>query len=402
MIRQSKNKLIRLIITVFALSVLLAVTAPGQLKIHDKIAEIVEAESQYDLFSGTVLVAKDGKVIYAKGFGKANKEYGIPNMLETKFNISSIQKTFVAALIMKLCQEGVISLDDAITTYFPECPWKSADQIHIKNLLNHTTGLADYRDNNEYRANMNTYKTIDDVLPLVFKLVPDLDTTGRIRYSNAGVLLAKSIIEKVTKKRFNEALKEMIIDPLGMDQTAFLVEGDVLNHRATAYEKQGEGMRYKRRLDEPSAYTGGGIYTTCLDLYKFDQALYGGELLSQEFKDIMFTPNENNSFAQGWIVVEFGGTTVIYHGGQSGGFSSEFRRYPEIGYTLIVLSNYDGAAYSLANKLDCMLLGLPYTIATEYDRDFQLGLNAQEIEDYEQAIAILDKNVKGHPPLLAR
>ncbi len=377
------------------LTVRLAGAAEGSSQLHERVAEIVDAEAKYDLFSGAVLVAQDGNIIYAGGVGEENKEYGIPNTPETKFNISSVQKTFIGTLIMQLCQDGVISLDDPIKKFYPECPWQAAGEVYVGNLLNHTSGLGDYRDNAEYQANADNYTSIDEVLPLVFKLEEPTKYVpgGRVRYSNTGVLLAKGIIERVTGKKLNEVLNKRILKPLGMTNTTLFVGGQLLKNRATAYRLAGDGQSYLRVLGEPSAYAGGGIYTCVLDLLKFDQALYGEDLLSEEYRNIMFTPAEGIPFAYGWIVTEFGGTTVVYHGGGSGGFNSEFRRYPEKGYTVIVLSNYEGAAYELANKIDCMLLGLPYAIATEHDRDFRLGMTCQEGNSYTGAIEHFEKNI---------
>lgn len=160
------------------------------------VSEIVEAEVGYDLFSGTVLVAKDGRVIYSGAFGDANKETGDRIMLDTRFNISSVQKIFIATLIMQLHQEGLMSLDDPLTKYFPQCPWESAEQIRLRYLLNHTSGLADYRDNEEYQKNCDNYTCINDVLPLVWKYPPAFTPGERFEYSNAGVLLLKGIIER--------------------------------------------------------------------------------------------------------------------------------------------------------------------------------------------------------------
>jgi tetratricopeptide (TPR) repeat protein len=141
-------------------------------------------------------------------------------------------------------------------------------------------------------------------------------------------------------------------------------KGRILSDRATGHELARDGVSVLRVVEEPAAYAGGGIYTTVLDLLKFDQALYSEELLGEESKRVMFTPEgASRYYGYGWIVVPFGGTTVIYHGGTSGGFSSEFRRYPEKGYTIIVLSNFEEGAFELANKLDCMLLGEEYTLA---------------------------------------
>jgi len=367
--------------------------------LEKKVAQIVESEAKYDLFSGTVLVAKDGNIIYAKGFGEANKEYHIQNNLKTRFNISSVQKTFIATVIMQLCQENKLDLEDPLTKYFPECTYQTADQIKIKHLLNHTNGLGDYRDNKEYQRNSEMYTCIDDVLPLVFQLEPEFFPGERFRYSNAGVLLLKSIIEKVSGLALKDALYQNIFQPLGLQSTTLYVGGDLLENRSSAYTLAVDGNSYKRVTGEPSAYAGGGIYTTVRDLLKFDQALYTEKLLNKKFREIMFTPVEASpNYAYGWIVVEFGGTNVIYHSGGSGGFNSEFRRYPEKGYTLIVLSNYPDAASELANKIDCMLLGLPYKIATKSDKHYKLGMFLQERGKYEKAIGEFELNIGGAQP----
>jgi CubicO group peptidase (beta-lactamase class C family) len=385
--------------TLIALTGFLVLTgAPARAdqSLPEKIDAIVEAEASLDLFSGTVLVAKDGRIVHARAFGEANKEYDIPNVLESKFNISSVQKTFIATVIMQLFQEGKIDLDDPLTKYFPECPYTTARQMRIRHLLNHTSGLGDYRDNEEYQSQSESYTGIDDVLPLVFKQEPAFAPGERFRYSNAGVLILKAIIEKTEGMKLREALEKRILQPLGMSDTRLLRAGDLLPHRATAYALAADGETYVRVLAEPSAYAGGGIYTTVLDLLKFDQALYGEKLLTKETKRIMFTPVEpSENYAYGWQIVQFGGTTVIYHGGGSGGFNSEFRRYPELGYTLIVLSNYQGAAFELANRIDRLLVGLPYSVATEADLYFRRGMLFQEREEYSAAIGLFQKNIRG-------
>jgi len=364
----------------------------GDELIVKKIDEIVKADAKYDLFSGSVLVAQDGKIIYTKGFGKANKEYHIPIVPETRFNISSVQKSFIATLIMQLYQEDKIALTDSLNKFFPECPYAMAGQIQIKHLLNHTSGLGNYRDHDEYKVQAGNIQSITEVLPIVYKDEPSFKPGEKFRYSNTGVLFLKAIIEKVTGKKLSQVFKQYIWQPLGMDNTTMFCEGDLLPNRASAYLLAEDGKKYIRSLGEPAHYAGGGIYTTVLDLFKFDQALYGDGLLSEENKKIMFTPVEpSRMYAYGWIVVPFGGTTVIYHGGESGGFSSEFRRYPEKGHTIIVLSNYAGAAFELANKIDCMLLGLPYSVATESEFYYRRGLQHQRRGSYENACLSYEK-----------
>ncbi len=371
----------------------------GQNTLRAKIDEIVQAEARFDLFSGTVLLAENGKIIYSQGFDEANKECHIPNTPETRFNIGSIQKTFIATLILQLYQEKSIDINDPLTKYYPECPWNSADKIFIRHLLNHTSGLGDYRDSDEYRLNSEKYSDISDLLPLIFKAEPAFPPGERFRYSNAGVLLLKGIIEQVTGMRLKQVLEERIWIPLQMDHTTLFVGGDLLENRATAYHLGSDAKSYVRNMGEPSAYSGGGIYTTCLDLLKFDQALYGDELLNENMRNIMFTPlPESPNYAYGWEIDRLGDNTVIYHGGGSGGFNSEFRRYTAKGYTLVILSNYESAAYNMAIKIDAMLIDLPYSLATASDKNYKLAMHYQGMESYSKATELLGKNLTGNNP----
>jgi hypothetical protein len=186
-----------------------------------------------------------------------------------------------------------------------------------------------------------------------------------------------------------------------MDHTSFHVDGHVLPRRATGYRKAPDGETYLRDLGEPSAYAGGGIYTTGLDLLKFDQALYGEDLLDEEHKQTMYTPvGPHPQIAYGWFVVPFGDTTVIMHSGGSGGFTTEFRRYPEKRLTLIVNSNYSEAGFELTNAIEALLLGLPYEIATEAVLLYREGMALQQAERYQEAAAKFAENTQGEAPHL--
>jgi CubicO group peptidase (beta-lactamase class C family) len=369
--------------------------------LRDKIDEIVRAEAGFDLLSGTVVVARNGDIVYAEAFGEANKEHHVPNTLETRFNISSVQKSFIATVIMQLVQSSQISLSDPLSKYFPDCPYPTADQIQISHLLNHSSGLADYRDNEEYQARADELQSLDEALPFLYALEPAFAPGEGFEYSNAGVLYLKAIIERVTGLSLNEALAQRIFRPLGMADTAFHVGGHVLPLRATGYRLAADGETYLRDLGEPSAYSGGGIYTTGLDLLKFDQALYGEELLDEQHKSVMFTPvGPAPPVAFGWFVVEYGGTTVVMHSGGSGGFATEFRRYPDLGLTLVVNSNYDGAGDELTKAVEALLLGLPYEITTEAAVRYRRGLALQQAEKYREAAARFAENIQGEHPHL--
>jgi CubicO group peptidase (beta-lactamase class C family) len=365
----------------------------------DRIEEIVAAEAAHDLFSGVVLVADRGEIIWARGVGEANREYHILNSVATRFNISSVQKCFIATLILQLNRDGLLSLEDPLIKFFPDCPYETADAIQIRHLLNHSSGLADYRDTDEYRLNSERFRSIDEVLPLVYASLPAFAPGERFEYSNAGVLFLKGIIERVTGQRLSQVLSERIFGPLGMDETVLLVGGTVLENRATGHQRAEDGETLLRVTGEPSAYAGGGIYTTARDLLKFDQAFYGEDLLDEEHKQLMFTPTgPDPAAAYGWFVVPYGGTTVIMHGGGSGGFGTEFRRYPEKGYTIVVQSNWAGAGFELTNAIEALLLGLPYEVASERTAWYRKGMDLQQANQHQRAVEHFERNTTGADP----
>jgi CubicO group peptidase (beta-lactamase class C family) len=401
MINPRMRRILTLVGLIPATLFLSADSVASVIDLAEKIDEIVQAEVGFGLFSGTVVVARDGTVLYAEAVGEANKEHNVPNTLETRFNISSVRKSFIATVIMRLAQEDRLGLDDPLSKYFPDCPYPSADSIRISHLLNHSSGLGDYRNNEEFQSRAEHLQNIEEVLPFVYAIEPTFAPGEGFQYSNAGALFLEAIIERVTENRVAEVVDERIFQPLGMNHTSYHVGGQLLPGRATGYRKVPGEENYLRDLGEPAAYTGGGVYTTGMDLLKFDQALYGNRLLDEEHKRIMFTPvGPNPSIAYGWFVIPFGGTTVVMHSGSSGGFTAEFRRYPEKGFTLIVNSNYQGAGFELTNAIEALLLGLPYDIASETTLRYREGMELQQAERYKDAAMLFTQNIQGEDPHL--
>ncbi len=122
--------------------------------------------ARLDLFSGTVLVARGGDVVYAKAFGEANKDHRVANILETKFNIGSIGKTFTGVAIMQLMEQGKIELAAPVSRYLDGFPY--GDSIRVHHLLSHTSGMFNYMAHPEFRARMSGLRSIDDWLPLIY------------------------------------------------------------------------------------------------------------------------------------------------------------------------------------------------------------------------------------------
>jgi CubicO group peptidase (beta-lactamase class C family) len=368
----------------------------------EKIDAIVKADVKYDLFSGTVLVAHEGKVIYSAAIGYADKDHLTKNTLDTKFNIGSIGKCYTATLIMQLVQQGKIKLKDTLGMYLPDFPHPEKDKIQIQHLLNHSSGLANYMEHKDYQCKMHSMRKISDALPLIYDQELLFQPGERFSYSNSGMVVLGAIIEKVTGMQYKDYLRQQILEPLGMSDTAIVYADEVVLNRATGYRQLPEKGKYSVEVfGEPPAFSDGGLYSTVGDMLKFDQALYGEKLLSEKYKQIMFTPvGPSPTYAFGWGSYDRDGTRMIGHSGGCPGFNAIFNRYPEKGYTLIVLSNYDGGAGPLAATIDAALLDQPYELATEYDFNFRMGYSLEGEEDYRRAVEVFAKNLTGEKPHL--
>jgi CubicO group peptidase (beta-lactamase class C family) len=365
------------------------------------IDEIVRAEVKYDLFSGTVLVADHGEVIYSGSFGHADKDHDVPNKLTTRFNIGSIGKVFTATLIMQLVQSGDIALTDPLGKYLPDYPHPEKDRIQIGHLLNHSSGLGNYMEHEDYEPKKATLREISDVLPLIYEEEPLFEPGTDHRYSNSSMVVAGAVIEKVTGMDYREALEERILDPLGMTGSGIVYPEEVVPDRATGYRRMGNGSYRVEVFGEPPAFSDGGLYSTVLDLLAFDQALYGEDLLTDKYKQKMFTPEGPDRYAgYGWGVIPWGGTLVLMHSGGCPGFNADFRRYPEKGLTLIVLSNYYDGAFELTNTIEALLLGLDYSPASEFTGNYRDGLHMQRHEDHRKAVEYFERNIRGDNPHL--
>jgi CubicO group peptidase (beta-lactamase class C family) len=286
--------------------------------------------------------------------------------------------------------------------YLPYFPHPEKDKIQIQHLLNHSSGLGDYMGHKDYECKMHSMRKISDALPLIYDQEILFQPGERFSYSNSGMVVLGAIIEKVTGMQYKDYLRQQILEPLGMADSGIVYADEVVLNRATGYRQLPEKGSYNVEVfGEPPAFSDGGLYSTVGDMLKFDQALYGEKLLSEEYKTIMFTPvGPSETYAFGWGSFTRNGTRILAHSGGCPGFNAIFSRYPEKGYTLIVLSNYDGGAGLIASNIEAALLGLPYEVATEYDFNFRLGYSLQGREDFHRAIELFTKNIQGDKPHL--
>src|SRR5688500_17260004 len=333
--------------------------------IAKKVDELLAAHVAVNDFSGTVLLAEAGKPIVAKGYGYANAEWQIPNTPQTKFRIGSVTKQFTSMLVMQLREQGKMTLEDSVCLYVEPCPttWKP---VTIHHLLTHTSGIPTYTALPAWRETMMAPKTIEQMLGF-FRDLPLQWTPGeRYAYNNSGYFLLGVVIEKIAGKKYEQALQDMILTPLGLHDTGYDWPQTIIPRRASGYRGRGAALANAPALDMQQPYAAGSMYSTVEDLLKWDQALYTDKLLPAAAKQIMWTPFLEN-YAYGWNIAAASpasfGHRRMAHGGGINGFSANIIRVPDSNVTVIVLSNNESAnASARARELLALYYGQPYTV----------------------------------------
>ena len=341
------------LLTCLSVVLFISTSAIGQSK-SEEIDALLNQYLSYGKFNGSALVAKDGDVILKKGYGMANMEWDIPNSPNTKHRLGSITKQFTAMLILQLAADGKLDLQAPITTYLPEYPITTGDQITTHHLLTHTAGIPNYTSFPKFIEEDSR----DPYSPEEFtKKFQDMElefTPGeRFNYSNSGYFLLGFLVEKLSSKTYEEMLTEHIFSPLGMKDSGFDHHSNILKNRATGYEKNGSEFINAPYLDMSIPYAAGSLYSTVEDLYLWDQALYTNKLLPQKYMDMYFKPYipafGSFHYAYGWMTGNeaLGNTTdsiaVISHGGGINGFNTQISRSPSDRSLIVLLNNTGGA-----------------------------------------------------------
>jgi len=337
---------------------------PAQLE--QKVDELLKAHVTVNDFSGTILLASKGQTLVAKGYGYANREWQIPNTPQTKFRIGSMTKQFTSMLIMQLRERGKIQLEASMCTYVTACPdaWKP---VTIHHLLTHTSGIPTYTGIPAWRETNMVPKRRDQIVDYFRDLPLQWVPGERYAYNNSGYYLLGVVIESVTGKKYEEALQELILTPLGLTDTGYDWTRTILPRRASGYSGRGAALVNSAPVDMQQPYAAGSMYSTVEDLLKWDQSLYTERLLPAAAKQIMWTPFREN-YAYGWTVAPpapalFGGYPRQAHTGGINGFASVIVRLPEPNLTVIVLANNDTANPSaVARDIAAIYFGQSYTI----------------------------------------
>ena len=380
---------------VIAAAPALSAQSPTPERAAARIDSFISRAASYRQFNGAILVVDGGRKVYERAFGEANIEWRVPNTLDTRFEIASMTKPMTAILILQLVQEGKLRLDTKISALLPFYPQETGTRITVDQLLNHSSGLqqdiAFSNDPNSVPviAAINADLLSNDSLVKLIAARPLRFEPGTsYGYSSDGYAVLGAIIERVTGKSYWQALRERVFDRAGMSQTGVSLLGPLVEKRAAGYAQTFGGYENAPHIGVTAA---GGLYSTLRDLQRFDQALYGESLVSDQSKELLFGLRPVIT-AYGWKTSEDtlpDGTRrrVLRTTGGLPGFGALMVRVPALRRTIIMLTNtrdmvwrLDDFAVAIGRILDGVRYAPPRRSAAEaIAADAQSGKTAVEL-----------------------
>lgn len=315
--------------------------------------DIIFSEFSNKTPGASVLVLQNEKTLFKKGYGLANLKKGTPIESRTNFRLASITKQFTAFSILLLENEGKLSLDDSPIKYFPNFP-KYANNITIRQILQHTSGLLAYED---YMDDTLTIQLKDrDVLDILIKRDSTYFQSGtKHRYSNSGYAILALLIEKLSEKTFAQFLNDRIFIPLEMKNSVAFENGiSEVENRAYGYAKTDSGFIYADQSLTSAILGDGGIYSSTLDLVTWNSEIDNPTLLPKDkldlaFEKLVLPDGEVINYGFGWRLDPYRNFERPYHTGGTSGFSNIYMKIPQLDLAIIVLINireYDAKGYA--------------------------------------------------------
>src|SRR5678815_761455 len=326
-------------------------TAVAQLPTTEALSDRVDAIANKMLsrpVAGiSVAIARDGQVVFARGYGMANLEHSVAVTPETVFHIASISKNILAAVVLQLVDEGKLRLDDDITKYVPEAP-TLGHHVTVWQLLNHTSGIYSFTALPNAANNERLELTHEQVLGLIKDKPFEFEPGTRWRYDNSAFYIAGMVVERVTKQEYGAYVREHVFKPLGMSSASLCYARMVVPHLASGYEVEGGALVNAAYISWKLPFAAGAICATATDLVKWEAALDTGRVLTRSSLALMRTPTTladgtKIDYGLGTRLGSLDGHRMLGHTGSGGGFRNVFESFPDDHLTIVILGNMGDA-----------------------------------------------------------
>ncbi|GAB3687354.1 hypothetical protein GCM10027592_00770 [Spirosoma flavus] len=338
----------------------------------EKLEQYLQAAADLHRLNGSVLIAQKGKILIQKGYGWRNEAAKIPNDTSSIYQLGSITKTFTGAAILQLQAEGKLSVKDKLSKYFPDFP--NADRITLDDLFAHTSGIYDYKG---FLYQKDGPDKIDFTRPIdknrLVSMFSNKPTTGKpggdVNYTNSGYYLLGLLIEKLTGKPFETAIRERFLTPLGLTNTGFDFTNLKKSGKTVGYTYRKDSVLVAEApIDSTAGYAAGGMYSTVGDLYRWARAIQANRFLSKADWQRSFTGIGKTMWSYGWGINKFKGKqTLVFQNGNLPGYATFFVLIPEEDIVYILLANVDDASdlttlEPMLRDLVFITFGEPYQI----------------------------------------
>lgn len=350
-----------------------AQTADARIPKIDSLLSYFNANNK---FMGSVAIQKEDKVILKQAYGYASVEGNIKANTQTKYKIGSVTKMFTSAVIFQLIEEGKLSLDTKLSKYFPEI--KNADAITIKNMLNHTSGIFNFTNDESFGLYMKNKETQKAMAGRIAAFDAAFQPGTKAEYSNSNYLLLGYIIEKITGKPYKDMVEKRIVKKLGLKNTTYFSAIEPQQNEAYSYTFNGDNWIREEEWNESVAGAAGALQSTPEDLTAFVYALFEGKIISQKSLDEMLIMDFG--YGKGIFIFPFGERQFYGHTGGIEEFTSVLSYYPDEKVALAFLIN--GSNYNY-NEIIIGILRLYYNMPYSFPNFKTIQVAPEILKSYE-------------------
>jgi len=313
------------------------------------------------IFTGSVLMVRDGQVAVARGYGRADVGRAVDNTPDTAFKLMSVTKPLTAIAVMTLRQAGELEITDTLGQHLSPCP-QSWRKVTLRNLLSHTSGIANVESGWVKLARSTGQRGIE-IWPQFAAQMADQRLNaapGTVpAYNNVNFILLGLVIEKVSGQAYADYMTQAVLQPARMTRTGF-DDGRLYDGLAIGYDRGPGGALEATEQDMSMIQAAGGIYSTIRDLYRLDRALHANQLLHQPTLLLMHEP-VTQWYACGWQLSRVMGHSCFHHSGGANGYVADYLRFPQEDACVVVLSNLsDAPATKISRDLAAILFEQPH------------------------------------------
>jgi CubicO group peptidase (beta-lactamase class C family) len=347
---------------------------------ESRLDTYLSARASLGQFNGTALVAQNGRVLLEKGYGFANFEHRVPAAASTRYLIASISKNFSDAALLRLQEEGRLSISDSLCKWISDCP-EAWHPVTLWHLLHHTSGIPDYEAALElgspaYIDYMSQSHSAERIVEAARAKPLDFPVGSKFRYSNTGYILLATVIEKASGQSFEAYEREHVLGPAGLTNMRFVSSVDVVPNLAAGYRRidmDFARMQAGVTLDEHTLireaflpldgpHGDGKLIASAHDLWQWTERLSDSTALTPASVRAMFTP-DSSGYAAGWIMGTRFGKRSAMHTGAIPGYASVIEYYPGSRTVIVLLSNTTNIRLSLVLRdLAAIAFGQPYDV----------------------------------------